>query len=228
MITFGYGLGISSYSPQLLSMHKMRSVYIDAGSPLSRSSHAMSPTHETPTSTTGFSLIELLVVISILLVLVGVLVPVIQTVRTSVRVTQTTSQVQGIYAACEVYAMEDRRHMPPPMEVDHTLRTALGTDGSPRTLDLLRDRGCSWQSDQLDSDPIARSLLDAWRRPILYQPDVNMDGIIDRPAAQVDWNAKQLEPHSYVWSLGRPSGNGDVADADANHSGHWIYKKTSP
>lgn len=188
----------------------------------------MTTQHAAPARTAGFSLVELLVVIGIILVLAAIALPVIGAVRNSVRKTQTTSQVQGLYAACEVYAIEDRRHLPPPMEVDLTLRTALGTSLAPRTLDLLRDRGCQWQSEQLGPDEVnGRALLDAWRRPVRYHPDDDMDTVIDKPAAQADWNAKSSEPFSYVWSLGRPSGD-DAADAATSNAANWIYVKTSP
>lgn len=179
-----------------------------------------------PTATAGFTLVELLVVIGIILVLTAIAVPSIGVVRNSVRNTQTVSQVQGLYAGCEVYAMEDHRHMPPPMETDLSLRTALNTSLTPRTLDLLRDRGVMWESAQLGPDEATgRALLDAWRRPFRYKPDINMDGVFDKPAPQDDWNAKKNEPFPYLWSLGKPSGN-DAADADQSAAARWIYVKT--
>lgn len=188
----------------------------------------MTTRHDAPGGTAGFSLIELLVVIGIILVLAGIALPVIGVIRNSVRHTQTSSQVQGLYAACEVYAIEDRRHLPPPAETDLTLRTALGTSLAPRTLDLLRERGCQWQSAQLGPDEATgRALLDAWRRPLRYQPDLNMDTVIDKPAPQADWNAKSSEPFSYVWSLGKPGGD-DAADAAVANAASWIYVKTGP
>lgn len=176
----------------------------------------------------GFSLIELLVVIGIILLLAGIALPAIGAVRNAVRKTQTSSQVQGLYAACEVYAMEDGRRQPPPAEADNSLRTALGTSLAPRTLDLLRERGCQWRSEQLGpEEATGRALLDAWRRPLRYLPDVDMDGTMDKPAPQADWNAKSSEPFSYVWSLGKPSGD-DTADAAPANAANWIYVKTSP
>ena len=167
-------------------------------------------------------------VIGIILVLAAIAIPVVNVARQAVRKTQTTAQVQGLYAACEVYAIEDRRHLPPPAEVDQTLRTALGSSLAPRTLDLLRDRGCQWQSEQLGPDAATgRPLLDAWRRPLRYQPDANMDGVIDKPAPMADWNAKASEPFPYVWSLGKPSGD-DAADAASANSAQWIYVMTGP
>lgn len=181
-----------------------------------------------PSATAGFSLIEVLVVVGIITVLAAIAVPVIGSIRTSARTTQSASQVQGLYAACEVYAMEDRRRMPPPMEADLTLRTTQNTGLAARTLDLLRDRGASWESAQLGPDEgTGRALLDAWRRPLRYQADIDMDGVPDRPAPRTDWNAKGNEPYPYVWSLAKPSGD-EVADAAIVSAPRWIYVKTAP
>lgn len=178
--------------------------------------------------TAGLSLIELLTVIGIIMLLVAISLPVVQSVRNSVRGTQAVNQVQGLYAACEVYAMEDRRRLPPPVEADLSLRTNLGGSGPARTLDLLRERGCEWRVADLGPESATgRVLLDAWRRPVRYQSDIDMDATADKPAALADWNAKEVEPYAYVWSLGRPSGAGDAADADTTHAEHWIYKKNS-
>lgn len=178
-------------------------------------------------ATAAFTLIELLTVIGIILVLTAIALPAIGTIRNSARATQTASQVQGLYAGCEVYAMEDRRRMPPPMESDLTLRTSQGSNLAARTLDLLRDRGCMWETSQLgEQEATGRALLDAWRRPLRYQPDVDMDGVMDKPAPQADWNAKSSEPFPYLWSLGKPSGN-DATDAAAASAGRWIYVKTN-
>jgi type II secretory pathway pseudopilin PulG len=180
------------------------------------------------TTGAGFTLIELLTVFGIILVLTAIALPAIGAIRNSARAAQTATQVQAIYAACQVYALEDRHRMPPPAEADLTLRTAQGSALSNRTLDLLNDRGIQIDTTHLGPvEATGRALLDGWRRPLRYQPDIDMDGSTDKPAPQADWNAKSDEPYPYVWSLGRPSGD-DVADADASAAAHWIYVKTSP
>lgn len=184
---------------------------------------------DAPGRTAGFSLVELLVVIGIILVLAAIALPVIGVVRNSVRKSQTSTLVQSLTAACEVYAIEDRRRQPPPAEADLSLRTAPDGD-PPRSLDLLRDRGMVWRVNMLGpGEATGRPLCDAWQRNVRYQPDVDMDGTMDGPAPlQTDWNAKQREPFAYIWSLGKPSGAGDVADATVTHVADWIYTRSAP
>ena len=117
--------------------------------------------------------------------------------------------------------------MPPPGEVDLSLRTVLGSAMANRTLDLLGERGIQIDSAHLGPmEAIGRALLDGWRRPLRYQPDIDMDGAADKPAPQNDWNAKTEEPYPYVWSLGKPSGD-EAADQDAAAAPRWIYVKTN-
>lgn len=176
----------------------------------------------------AFTLIELLTVIGIMLVLVAIAIPAIASVRHASRNANTTGLIQSLQAACEVYAIEDRRRLPPPVEADFSLRAA--PDGQPpRTLDLLRDRGMNWRLDMLGpEEATGRPLLDGWKRLVRYQSDIDMDTTADRPAPQTDWNAKAREPYAYLWSMGKPSGKGDAADADPAWAEHWIYTRSSP
>lgn len=174
-----------------------------------------------PSGDAAFTLTELLTVIGIILVMLAIAMPVMGSIRNAARKTQTVTRVQAVFAACQVYALEDRRRMPPPAEIDLTLRTAQGGSMAARTLDLLQDRGLMIDGTQLGlMGATGRSLLDAWRRPLRYQPDIVMDGIIVKPAAKDDWNANAEEPFAYVWSLGKPSGN---EAEDTGIAAGWIY-----
>lgn len=176
----------------------------------------------------GFTLVELLVVVAIVAVLAGIALPTLVIVRNVVRTSDARSLIQGLTAALEVYAMEDRRHLPPIAETDLSLRTAPA-GGAPRALDLLRERGMVWRDAMLGpAEASGRPLIDPWRRPVRYQADTDMDGTADRPAPRTDWNAKGREPFAYAWSLGSPSGRGDAFDADAAQASTWIYQRSSP
>ncbi|MBN8525500.1 MAG: type II secretion system protein [Planctomycetes bacterium] len=176
----------------------------------------------------GFTLVELLTVIGILLVLVAIALPAVNSVRNAARTSTTTNLVQGLQVAVESYVIEDRRHLPPPMEADLSLRAARDGE-APRTLDLLRSRGMEWRLEMLGPEEAnGRPLVDGWKRMIRYQPDTDMDRSPDRPAPRDDWNAKGREPFAYLWSLGKPSGAGDAADADPSQAERWIYTRSSP
>jgi prepilin-type N-terminal cleavage/methylation domain-containing protein len=187
----------------------------------------------------GFTLIEILVTISIIAVLVALLVPGIGLVRNAVRRTETRALVDGVAAAMEVYRLECHRF--PGGYDDLSLRTA-GTGGTPDALDLLRECGSGWLAKNLApappaplagalADPPAESnqmLVDAWRRQIRYVTDIGADGRLVTPftapgGAPTDWNPKRQQPFAYVWSLGKPIVD-DTADAlDANVA-NWIYR----
>jgi prepilin-type N-terminal cleavage/methylation domain-containing protein len=173
----------------------------------------------------GFTLVELVVAIAIVIILVSLLLPAISMVRDSVRRAKTVGLIDGLTAALEIYALEDGRRRFPAVEADQSLRTSSNTGGAPRTLDLLRDRGSLWRNDDLEAG--GDRLVDAWRRPVHYVVDDLIDKVIARPALhRTDWNPKAREPFGYVWSLGRPSGN-DAADADPTDASRWLYHGAS-
>ena len=182
-----------------------------------------------PTAARAFTLVELLVTISIILVLMALLIPAIGMVRDSVRRAKTVALIDGLTAAAEIYAMEDGRHRYPPVEADQSMRTNNDV-GALRSLDLVRERGAQWRHADLDTAPGSSApdrLVDAWRRPIHYVVDDLIDKVIARPAPlKTDWNPKSREPFGYVWSLGKPSGD-EVADADPNDASRWLYHGAS-
>jgi prepilin-type N-terminal cleavage/methylation domain-containing protein len=189
----------------------------------------------------GFTLIEILVTISIIAVLVSLLIPGIGLVRNAVRRSETRALIDGLAGAMETYRLVDGRHRFPGGYDDQSLRTA-DPGGTPDVLDLLRELGSGWLAKNLApappapltgplADPPAESnqmLVDAWRRQIRYVTDIGADGRLVTPftapgGAPADWNPKRQQPFAYVWSLGKPTGD-DTADAlDANVA-NWIYR----
>jgi len=166
----------------------------------------------------AFTLIELMVTILIIVVLMGLLFPTIAMVRNAVNRSTAASVVSGLRMALDVYFQEDPRKRYPPVDTGGTLQTRMVISGDDLALDLLRTKGLEWRIEQVDST--AGHLLDPWRRAYRYAIDVNMDGIIDRPAPRSDWNVKNREPYAYVWSYGRPG----TDDTNPVHAERWMYQ----
>lgn len=172
----------------------------------------------------GVTIVELLIVVTVIAALLGLLLPAIQMVRNATRKSATVAMVQQLQSALRLYSLEDNRHRLPPMEADRSLRTSAGTGGAARTLDLLRNVGLEWRVEQLSDG----ALLDGWQRPYRYVVDDNRDGVADRPAPQSDWNAKGEDPYAYVWSIGKPTTAGDADDGAPASAERWLYTRTSP
>ncbi len=175
----------------------------------------------------GFTLIEVLVVCAVVAVLMGLLIPAVAFVRERGRRIEAATMVAALQAAARIYADEDPRRRFPPQTPDHLLRIRAGD--APGNLDLLMRAGLKDGAHRFAAagDGVGRVLLDPWDRPYRYAIDDDMDGACERPdPAKLEWNARDLEPFAYCWSLGSPRG-GD-ADAVPGDSPQWIYVHTTP
>jgi general secretion pathway protein G len=162
----------------------------------------------------GFTLIEVLVVVGIILLLAGVLIPAVGLVQTRARVTETKQTLRELQTAFDLYRNEDARHSFPVVAADLSIGTALQ--------DLLEDRRM-WQRSQRKIDADGR-LLDPWGgyyRYALARPAPatgstelsawNWDAVAGHERA---WGARPdpadplkritgALPFAYLWSLGK-------------------------
>lgn len=181
----------------------------------------------------GLTIVELLVVISVIGVLAGLLVPAIGIVRKNSQVAAAKGTVDRLTMAMEAYQQLDDRHRYPLHEVLFVTPApapavvgldAVGASCPSGVLGLLLD-------DQLyafDRSTMGRNVVDPWNAPVLYQlkrptPAANASRL------EADWNWDQAKgrerawdaardqpsPYPYVYSVG-PSGS-------AGDAGTWIY-----
>lgn len=183
---------------------------------------------------TGFSLVELLMVLAIIAVLMALVIGAIGVVRAKARTAQAQAMVMGLTGALETYAAEDVVHRYPLHEqlfvpvaapayaVARAPLAGVHPDG---LLGLLSARKPFAQDDARFDDQ--QRLLDPWGHPYLYH--------LRRPAPTAnatrlqDWNwdvARSREriwsqvkdaaaPYPYLWSLG--------PDGSADDAAEWIY-----
>ncbi len=189
-----------------------------------------------PKSTiSGFTMIEMLVVVGIIAVLAAMLIPTVSLVRTKAKVADARQMVRELSVAVEAYRSEDPRKLYPP-EADPAgsdpalwvLRDGV-VAGVPQVLELLMERKLL----QLRSSSLSAGvLLDPWRNAYRYTlrrpaaagswagpgtiaEDWNWDAARSRTRVWNERTPSAEAPFPYIWSYG-PSG----ADAPI---GKWIY-----
>ena len=185
-------------------------------------------------SRSGFTLIEILIVITVIAVLFALLMPAIGIVRLRAMRTEARQIVSQLAISLETYNNEDRRHRypyqdqlypTPTLTVPLPFSTKAQAGVTVGLLKLLQPVGVNTGPRPLDEQG---RMLDPWGEPYRYQ--------LTRPTpaqpanALKDWNwdatknqAKRWNdrndtpaPFPYVWSLGP---GGSTTDAT-----EWIYE----
>lgn len=171
----------------------------------------------------GLTLIEILVVITLIAVLIGILMPAISMVRNQAKVTYARQTLQELQTAFDVYRAEHPRKRYPEERADKGIHEDL--------LDDLDERRLWSRGDRLIKDEL---LVDPWMQPYRYSlsrpnPSQNADELHD-------WNWDPEEGRVARWGARRGAGGGTVDGALAfpylwsigrrgkdNDASTWIY-----
>lgn len=206
--------------PARLDIEK-RAPNIMAGMLPSRASACPHPRRvETTGIRFGMTLVELLVVISVIVVLMGILIPAVMLVQHRAHAAQAQSTVSAIHQALQNYAAADARHRFPPMVsvADRSLR--WDQVGGNANLNLLATAGWEPEMAAMDQGSSPWTLLDPFGMPFQYLVDDDLLGHSGalRPLDLPGWNAAGRRPWAYVWSAGpkhSSDGTGWIYQADA-------------
>lgn len=181
----------------------------------------------------GFTLVEMLIVIAIIMILCGLLFTVIRGSTRSSYLAATSQTVEMIQSAMDVYYSE--HHALPPTAAGNVLASNLGTTLAPQTLDLLVADGFILRAERLNAAVTPHILLDDWNRQLSYTADqvtgstLSLNAPIPAALWPKDWNPQKKIPFAYIWSYGAPTGYGDAWDANpTNNAKTWIYPTLSP
>jgi prepilin-type N-terminal cleavage/methylation domain-containing protein len=175
----------------------------------------------------GLTLIEILVVITLIVVLIGLLLPGIGLVRTKVDRASARQTLSGLQTAFDLYRSEDPRKRYPEVRLDLGIHRDLLEDLDDRR---LWSRG----GRPLDDEGL---LLDPWHQPYRYSlsrptPAANAQDLEAwnwDPAAghESRWGSRRDPvtgtavagplPFPYLWSIGRRG-----KDTDAST---WLFKE---
>jgi prepilin-type N-terminal cleavage/methylation domain-containing protein len=172
--------------------------------------------NRTRPSALGFSLIEILVVISVILILMALTVPIIRLIHNSAYKSMALNLVSDLGSAMDEYKAEDPRkfYPTPPMPNQASANYLLYNPSDPNSvLNLLENHSTLKVDrnnlDQTSSDPYYNCLVDKWDRPIFYQLDGPymagavapytldqhlMNHVADRPVAAIGTVAAGIAP----------------------------------
>jgi len=180
----------------------------------------------------GVTIVELRVVITIIVILIGLLVPVVGMVRAKSHERGVRMVVNELVQAVDAYRSEDDLHRYPSENADQSISLKAIPGPGAGLLELL-DRKGLWSPSASYKDDQSR-LLDAWGSPYYYSltrptptapanalHDWNWDAALARERA---WGRRPSAAgvvgdgplaFAYIWSLGR--------SASATDATTWVY-----
>jgi prepilin-type N-terminal cleavage/methylation domain-containing protein len=175
------------------------------------------------TKRSGFTMIEVLIVVGIIAVLAGLLIPAVGLMRTKARVTETKQTLRELQTAFDLYRNEDRKRLYPTVAADLSIGTAL--------MDHLEHQRM-WARGFRKVDGQGR-LLDPWQGWVRYSLVKPAPATGSPALAAWNWDAalgreraygSRLDPahpgvhstgplpYAYLWSLGRTGRTDDAGD----------------
>ncbi len=148
----------------------------------------------------GFTLLELLIVISLMVLLSGLLIPAFYKVQNESRKRQAATEAAVIAGAIQAYRLQERK-FPAPSNPNHiqggqdrtygdaAVGSLLPDGGNERVLTLLRGAN----PPVLDENKLRledNHAINPWGRQYRIKLDLNYDGMIDGNALQykVEWD----------------------------------------
>lgn len=145
--------------------------------------------------TYGFTLVEMLTVIVIIMFLAGMMIPVLRGVIAKSKITQTSALINRINAALRLYESDYRDYPPSTVEgggaIIDTITLCLGIHGK---YEQFNEKERKYYSDDDDGKP-QFILIDAWKHPLIYCHFVDYDP---------DWEDEQpwrFEKSKYKFQL---------------------------
>ncbi len=190
----------------------------------------------------GFTLIEMLVVVAIILLLASLLVPAVMGSQESYDKMAATDLVGGLLIALNIQKLESKGY-PLPDNQESTNKSDAGyyigvfrydrSDKNPGLVNrLVESQKFSFDAaNMLNDDNI---LIDGWGNPIHYvlgnaansknlasyddtkPQDLNKPKFADVAPLESDWNTGDIAGYPYIYSEGADAGAGDES---------WIYPK---
>ena len=185
------------------------------------------------THRSGFTLLELLIVISIIAILAAIAFPATSMVMNQARKAQAESQVAGIVNAVKLYETQysvlplgnspGEQEIPTDSEFVDIL-TGVDTDNNTKEISFLEGKQAKKASGSkparsgfVNQGNGSSSLVDPWGNFYMVILDANYDDEIKVPGTETPIRTKVV-----AWSFGKPDDSSDYKSARKNTVKDWL------
>lgn len=190
------------------------------------------PRPSADTSRSGFTLLELLIVISIIAILAAIAFPATSLVMTQARKAQAKTQAQGIVNAIKLYetqyAVLPLGNSPGEQQIltDQNfinILTGVDQDQNPKETVFIEGKVAKQaagskpaRSGFVEEGGGSQSLVDPWGNPYVVIMDADDDKQIKVPGIE-----SPIRANAVAWSYGKPDKSSDHETARQNPPGKW-------